>query len=463
MRPSTPTTWAFWVRMHPGQPAAHLGRVDDVGPQPADVDQAQPARGTARRLLGAGSAGRSRRVSGAPDGAGALARGGRDGASGGRAVTSGQAARRPGGRRAPTAGWGGRSAGACSGAAGSGPGGSCSPGRRRELLGRRLGDRHLARSHLRGGDPGAGSRWAGSGRAGSTLAGSGRVGSERAGSGRAAGGRGATARAGAASAGGALTAPLTSRRRSSRSRRASTPSLAWSAPGSSTRAQISSSSSRGAVAPRISVSPAATMSAARLSSIAAEAGRLGDQPLALVLGDVDQAGRRGVGHRGDDHQVAQPAQQVLGEAARVLAGLDDLVDDPEDGRAVAGRERVDDLVEQGVGREAEQRGREVVGDARRTGAAEQLVEHGEGVAGRAAAGAHHQRQRGRLDRDALLGAELGEVVGEQPRRDQPERVVVGARPDRRQHLVRLGGGEDEAQVRRRLLDELEQRVEALRA
>ena len=86
----------------------------------------------------------------------------------------------------------------------------------------------------------------------------------------------------------------------------------------------------------------------------AEPRGLGDQPLALVLGDVDQAGRRGVGDRGDDHQVAQPAQQVLGEPARVLAGLDDLVDHAEDRRAVAGRERVDDLVEQRVGGVAEQ-------------------------------------------------------------------------------------------------------------
>jgi hypothetical protein len=40
--------------------------------------------------------------------------------------------------------------------------------------------------------------------------------------------------------------------------------------------------------------------------------------------------------------------------------------------------------------------------------------------------------------------------------------VVGARADRRQHLVGLGRGEDEPQVGRRLLDELEQGVEALR-
>ena len=70
------------------------------------------------------------------------------------------------------------------------------------------------------------------------------------------------------------------------------PWVVWSAPGSSTRAQSSSSSSRGAVAPRISVSPVARMSAARLRSAGTEPGGLGDQPLALVLGDVDQAGGR---------------------------------------------------------------------------------------------------------------------------------------------------------------------------
>ena len=60
-------------------------------------------------------------------------------------------------------------------------------------------------------------------------------------------------------------APAMSARRSSRSSRAATPRSVSSAAGSSTRAQISSSCSRGAVAPRISVRPALTMSAARES------------------------------------------------------------------------------------------------------------------------------------------------------------------------------------------------------
>ena len=194
----------------------------------------------------------------------------------------------------------------------------------------------------------------------------------------------------------------------------------------------------------------------------AEPGRLGHQPLTLVLGDVDEAGRRGPRDGGHDDQVAQPPEQVLGEPARVLAGLDDLVDHPEDGGAVGGREGVDHLVEQRVRGVAEQPGGQLVGDAVGPGAADELVEDRERVARRSPARTDDEGQGGRLDPDLLLGAEVGEVARHQPRRDQPERVVVGARADRRDDLLRLGGREDEAQVLRRLLDQLEQRVEALR-
>ena len=118
---------------------------------------------------------------------------------------------------------------------------------------------------------------AGASAAGAVGTGGGGAGSsERAGAEVAAAGAACGAGAGAAGAGAAAArataagagAPVTSMRRSRRSRRAITPSAVWSAPGSSTRAQSSSSRRRGAVAPRISVSPEATMSAARLSSMA---------------------------------------------------------------------------------------------------------------------------------------------------------------------------------------------------
>ena len=61
-----------------------------------------------------------------------------------------------------------------------------------------------------------------------------------------------------------------------------------------------------------------------------------------------------------------------------------------------------------------------------------------------------------------LSRELLHVVEHLRRRHQPERVVVRARADRADDLLGLGGREDELHVLRRLLDDLEQRVEALR-
>ncbi len=194
----------------------------------------------------------------------------------------------------------------------------------------------------------------------------------------------------------------------------------------------------------------------------AEPGRLRHQPLALVDGAVDQACCGGVGDGRHDDEVTQPAQQVLREAPGILTGLDHPVDHLEHGGAVTGGERVDHVVEQGVGGVAEQPGRQDVGHPLWSRSAEELVEDRQAVSRGSSAGPHDQRQRGRLDRDAFLLAQLGQVLRQQPRGDQPEGVVVGARTDRRQHLVGLGGGEDEAQVRRRLLDQLEQGVEALR-
>ena len=71
-------------------------------------------------------------------------------------------------------------------------------------------------------------------------------------------------------------------------------------------------------------------------------------------------------------------------------------------------------------------------------------------------------QHARLDRDALFGAELLHVLEHRRGRHEPERVVVRARADRAEHLVGLGGREDELDVLGRLFDDLEQRVEAPR-
>ncbi len=139
-------------------------------------------------------------------------------------------------------------------------------------------------------------------------------------------------------------------------------------------------------------------------------------------------------------------KQVLREPTRVLTGVDDLVDHAEDRAAVTGRQRIDCLVQQAVRGVAQQCCRDVVGHPVRAGAAHQLVKHGKAVTHRSRAGADHKRHHGRLDGHALADTEVDQVVAEDLRGDQPERVVVRARADRADDLVWLRGREDEPQM-----------------
>ena len=96
------------------------------------------------------------------------------------------------------------------------------------------------------------------------------------------------------------------------------------------------------------------------------------------------------------------------------------------------------------------------------GGRQHLVEDRQAVARGAGGGADDQRQDARVDGDALRRDDRAQQLGERPRRHEPERVVVGARPDGLQHALRLGRREDELHELRRLLDELQQRVERRR-
>ena len=67
-----------------------------------------------------------------------------------------------------------------------------------------------------------------------------------------------------------------------------------------------------------------------------------------------------------------------------------------------------------------------------------------------------------VDVDPLLDAQLSQVIDENLRRHQAEGIVVGPGTDRPDDLLRLGRREDELDVRRGLLHEFQQGVEALR-
>ncbi len=194
----------------------------------------------------------------------------------------------------------------------------------------------------------------------------------------------------------------------------------------------------------------------------AERRRLRLHPLDDLRGPVDEPLLRGVRHGGEDHEVPQPLQQVGDEPPRVVAALDDPVDDLEGRRAVARGERLDDGVEQRTVGVPEEGGGHGVRHTVLAGTGEELVHDGHGVTDGPGTGPHHEREHPVLHGDVLLPAHLGQVVPQRAGRDEPERVVVGPRPDGADDLLGLGGREDELQVLRRLLDHLQQGVEARR-
>ena len=87
-----------------------------------------------------------------------------------------------------------------------------------------------------------------------------------------------------------------------------------------------------------------------------------------------------------------------------------------------------------------------------------LVEHGEGVAGRAPAPAHGQVERLVGHVEVGVAADLVQQLAERLGSEQPELEVLGAAPDGGQHLLRVGGGQHEDDVGRRLLQRLQQGV-----
>ncbi|NIL87343.1 hypothetical protein RhoFasGS6_04766 [Rhodococcus fascians] len=192
----------------------------------------------------------------------------------------------------------------------------------------------------------------------------------------------------------------------------------------------------------------------------AEQVRLVAESFEDVARHVDEATFTGVGYGLHENQVSHAIEEVDGEATGVVARVHHLVDGAEQCAAVSRGQCVDGLVDQRDVGDAEQGQSSRVGDAFRSGSGQQLVHDRQRVTRRTATRADDEWIDRVLDRDLFLTTDLLEQAAHRRRREQSERVVVGSRADGGEHLLGLGGREDEDQVLRRFLDDLEQRVEA---
>ena len=154
-------------------------------------------------------------------------------------------------------------------------------------------------------------------------------------------------------------------------------------------------------------------------------------------------------------------QQVTDQPAEVLALIRECVELGQRPCRVAGEDGLGEREQLPLRRQAEHRQHVRLGDvlAAKT---DKLVKRRLGVAHAAFRAARDGEQRSLVDRDLFLAANVLEMPGDQVHGDAPEIEALAARHDRRQHLLRFGGGKNELHVRRRLLERLEQRVERRR-
>jgi hypothetical protein len=127
-------------------------------------------------------------------------------------------------------------------------------------------------------------------------------------------------------------------------------------------------------------------------------------------------------------------------------------------RSVLVHHRFDDVEEQVAPDEAEHR-RDVLGRNRVAGEGDHLVERALRVAHAALAGARHEADRRLGDLEAFRGGNRAQLLRNRARRDGAELEDLRTRQDGVGNLVELGRGHEEHDVRWRLLDRLQQRVE----
>jgi len=158
-----------------------------------------------------------------------------------------------------------------------------------------------------------------------------------------------------------------------------------------------------------------------------------------------------------DQQVARERRQLAEHRADVLAAGIETVEQQQRRLGVAPQNETQQLRRLHVPGEAEHVQHLLRADAAARRRA--LVQQAQRVAQRPVGEAREQLRAVGLEVNTLLLRHVGEPRLDVARQDAPEREALAAGEDRGQHLVQLRRGEDEHQVLRRLLQNLEQRVE----
>ena len=185
------------------------------------------------------------------------------------------------------------------------------------------------------------------------------------------------------------------------------------------------------------ISPSRSMAPTRAAG--AETYRLGGEGVGGVGGQLHELG----GHQAEE-PVAQVLDEPLGDRARVVTDVDEGGHRRQRPARIVLDERLDELVE-----------RQLLAE-RSAGVGDQL-ERRQRVAGRAGTLGDGGVERLGRHVEPGVGGHPADVLGEHVGRQQVEAQVLGAAADRVGHLLRVGGGEHEHDVARRLLERLQQR------
>jgi hypothetical protein len=195
-----------------------------------------------------------------------------------------------------------------------------------------------------------------------------------------------------------------------------------------------------------------------LNVLGRETGGLLAKFLQLGVGQVEDLLR--LLDRPDHQQVAEVFDQVLAELAHAVADHVIPLDARQDRLGITAEDRCGDVGQKSWVHGADQGGNIFV----RHGAVaegQHLVESGQRIAHAAVSLAGDQRQGGVADGDVLLAGDLPQTGDDLGHGDPFEIEALAAGKDGDRKFVGFGGGKDELDVFRRLLQGLQQRIEGV--